>query len=119
LLPSTVERRVKNLIIFAGPGTTLAISPWFNLDPINLIKVLVLTCSSFAALGLLIPYLPMVINKVGKSNFLILFFFITALFLHFFSVVLVSHNSSGVYLEEIQEYFLILLFWQFSLLPLQ
>ena len=84
MLPSTVERRVKNLIIFAGPGTTLAISPWFNFDPINLIKVLVLTCSSFAALGLLIPYLPLVINKVGKSNFLILFFFITALFSPFF-----------------------------------
>jgi len=79
LLPATVDKRVSNLIVFAGPATTLAISPWFNFDPINLIKVLILTCISFAAFGLVLPYLPYVISKVGKKNSLLLLLFFAAL----------------------------------------
>jgi len=79
-----VDKRVSNLIVFAGPATTLAISPWFNFDPINLIKVLILTCISFAAFGLVLPYLPYVISKVGKKNSLLLLLFFAALISPFF-----------------------------------
>ena len=84
MLPATVDKRVSNLIVFAGPATTLAISPWFNFDPINLIKVLILTCISFAAFGLVLPYLPYVISKVGKKNSLLLLLFFAALISPFF-----------------------------------
>jgi len=84
LFPATVDKRVSNLIVFAGPATTLAISPWFNFDPINLIKVLILTCISFAAFGLVLPYLPYVISKVGKKNSLLLLLFFAALISPFF-----------------------------------
>ena len=84
MLPATVDKRVSNLIVFAGPATTLAISPWFNFDPINLIKALILTCSSFAAFGLLLPYLSEAITRVGKRNSLFLAFFCASLFSSFF-----------------------------------
>jgi O-antigen ligase len=84
LLPRTVEKRISNLIVVAGPATTLVISPWFNYDPINLIKVLVLTGTSFAAFGLLLPYLPQAINRAGKRKSLILLFFCLALMSSFF-----------------------------------
>ena len=84
MLPITVEKRASSLIVFAGPATTLAISPWFNVDPINLIKVLILTCTSFAVLGLLLPYMPELIGKIGKKNSLILVFFSAALISPFF-----------------------------------
>ena len=79
MLPVTVEKRISNLLVLAGPATCLAISPWFNFDPINLIKVLVLTCFSFATLGLILPYLPNAISRVGKRNSSLLLFFSLAL----------------------------------------
>ena len=84
MLPVTVEKRISNLVVVAGPATSLAISPWFNFDPINLIKVLVLTCCSFAAFGLLIPYLGSSLKRTGKSLPLILILFCTAMFSSFF-----------------------------------
>lgn len=115
MLPATVDKRVSNLIVFAGPATTLAISPWFNFDPINLIKVLILTCISFAAFGLVLPYLPYVISKVGKKNSLLLLLFFAAFISPFFLVEPIKHNSSGVFSAEIQEYFPTLHFWQYYL----
>jgi len=84
LLPTTVDKRVSNLLVFAGPATTLAISPWFSFDPINLIKALILTCTSFAAFGLILPYLPKAISRLGKRNSLLLLFFCAALISPFF-----------------------------------
>ena len=84
MLPITVEKRVLNLVVFAGPATSLAISPWFNFDPINHVKILVLTCTSFAAFGLLVPYLPKACEKVGKQNIFILGLFLVALSSTFF-----------------------------------
>lgn len=48
-----VLRRIGSLVLFLGPATTLAISPWSNFDPINLIKLLFVTSLAFAILGLL------------------------------------------------------------------
>ena len=98
MLPATVDKRVSNLIVFAGPATTLAISPWFNFDPINLIKVLILTCISFAAFGLVLPYLPYVISKVGKKNsLLLLLFFATLISPFFFSGANKAQQFWGVF----------------------
>ena len=79
MVPQSVIKRVATLILFAGPLTTLAISPWFNFDPINPIKVLVLTCLVSLALGLLVPYLPKVAKRVGKPTNLILALFLVSM----------------------------------------
>ena len=79
MVPQSVSKRVATLVLLAGPLTTLAISPWFNFDPINPIKVLVLTCLVSLALGLLAPYLPKVANRVGKTTILILALFLVSM----------------------------------------
>lgn len=98
LIPNTVSRRISNLLIAAGPITTLAISPWFNFDPINLIKVLFLTCTSFSAFGLLLPYFRDALKIVGKSTSFILGGFCLALFSsYFFSGANKSQQFWGVF----------------------
>lgn len=98
MLPVTVHKRVSNLIVFAGPITTLAISPWFNFDPINLIKVLVLTCISFTAFGLLIPYLFQLSGRIGKALPIILIWFCAAMLSSFiFSGANKSQQFWGVF----------------------
>lgn len=84
MIPNTVNIRLSNLVVLAGPATTLAISPWFNYDPINLIKVLTLTCISFAAFGLIVPHMPKALEIVGKNRSIIIMFFTFALFSSFF-----------------------------------
>ncbi len=98
MLPVTVEKRISNLVVLAGPATSLAISPWFNFDPINLIKVLVLTCFSFAAFGLLIPYLGSSLKRIGKTLPFILIIFCGAMFSSFvFSGADKSQQFWGVF----------------------
>lgn len=43
-------------MLFVGPLVTLAITPWFNFDPINLGKILVLTTLAWGGIFLLMPY---------------------------------------------------------------
>jgi O-antigen ligase len=98
LLPVTVEKRISNLLVLAGPATCLAISPWFNFDPINLIKVLVLTCCSFSAIGLLIPYFRTLLKQAGKTLIFILLAFCSAMFSTFlFSGADKSQQFWGVF----------------------
>lgn len=49
----TVLRRTSSTLLFVGPITTLAISPFANFDPINLIKVLFVSSIAFGLLFLL------------------------------------------------------------------
>ena len=46
--------RISFLILIAGPLTSLIISPWTNFDPINLIKMVVVSSVGWSILGLLI-----------------------------------------------------------------
>lgn len=67
MLPLTIEKRLSSFLIFAGPAVTLAITPWFNYDPINLGKVLILTCLAGAGFGLLTPYLGALLARNGRA----------------------------------------------------
>jgi len=80
LIPKSVDRRVANLAATVGPATTLAISPWFNFDPINPIKVFFLACFAFAAIGLLIPYYKDILGRSNRGTLIILSTFIFAMF---------------------------------------
>jgi O-antigen ligase len=79
MVPQSVSKRVSTVILVAGPLTTLAISPWFNFDPINPIKIFFLTTLTSLAIGLLIPYFRSVLRKVGRPTVIILLLFILTL----------------------------------------
>lgn len=62
MLVATLERRVQNLVLFALLGMTLVVTPWMNLDPINLPKYLILVVTGLALIGNLAPYLKQVLG---------------------------------------------------------
>ena len=49
-----ILRRMQFVLLWIGPMTTLLISPYSNYDPINLIKLLAVTASTFGVLGLIV-----------------------------------------------------------------
>ena len=51
---SALNKRISTILLTVGPVATLAISPFSNFDPINLIKVLSVSSLAFSILGLLI-----------------------------------------------------------------
>ena len=57
MMPSSVQLRISRLMLFVGPLTTILVTPFWNFDPINPIKVLVISVFSMTALGLCLPYL--------------------------------------------------------------
>lgn len=75
VIPVTVERRLTNTLFLLGPIVTFVITPWFNLDPINLGKCLALTSLAFSLTGLLIPYLKDIVHLIGKKLFVVCFLF--------------------------------------------
>ncbi len=66
MLVAALERRVQNLILFALLGMTLIVTPWMNLDPINLPKYLVLVVTGVALLGNFAPYLKRVLGSESR-----------------------------------------------------
>jgi O-antigen ligase len=58
-----VMKRTGTVLLMVGPATTLAISPFSNFDPINLIKMIFVASS---ALGLLFLFLPSIKNLLAK-----------------------------------------------------
>jgi O-antigen ligase len=54
MIDLSVRRRIGTLILFLGPITTFAVSPFYNFDPINLAKLLFVTSFAFAMLALLV-----------------------------------------------------------------
>lgn len=84
MIPQSVDRRLTNLLVLTGPATTLAISPWFSFDPINPIKILVLSCFAFAAFGLLVPYIKEITKRTDRNLRSVLMLFVLAMFSSFF-----------------------------------
>lgn len=79
MIPQSVIKRASTVVVATGPLTTLAISPWFNFDPINLVKILFLTCLTMLALGLLIPYMAQALRTVGRPTVVLLSLFTASL----------------------------------------
>jgi len=64
VLSESQVSRLRKMMLWVGPITTLAISPLWNYDPINPIKVLVVAMVGFTCIGILLPN----ILKLFKSN---------------------------------------------------
>jgi len=67
-VPLSVIKRSSTLLLIVAPLTSLAISPWFNFDPINLIKIVVLTSFTMMSFGLLVPYWKQFLSGVGAPT---------------------------------------------------
>ena len=80
MIPHSVAKRISTFMILVGPLVTLAITPWFNYDPINLGKGLALSSITSAGLGLLLPYFGEVQKRLGKPLLYVAFIFLVALF---------------------------------------
>ncbi len=83
MFTGALNRRVQNIVLFCVFAMTLLVTPWMNLDPINLPKFLILVVCGFALLGNLAPYM----NRLVKSETRLIvysgLFFIVALLLVF------------------------------------
>lgn len=79
VIPNSVAKRISTFMVIVGPLVTLAITPWFNYDPINLGKGLALSTITFAGLGLLLPYFHEVRERLGKPLVYFSFFFLLSL----------------------------------------
>lgn len=83
MLSSAVTRRVQSIVFFSVCAMTLVVTPWFNLDPINLPKFLLLIVCSLTSLGYLLPQAKNL--SIGDVRLLAWFvlIFIAGLFLSF------------------------------------
>ena len=95
MLIAAVERRVTSIILFSVFALTLIVTPWLNLDPINLPKLFILLVSGFALLGNLLPYLRQVVQSEIRLISILALLFLFALFLAF--LLSDSDNLSQIY----------------------
>ncbi len=81
MLNQLVLNRVSKILLIVGPLAALAVSPATNFDPINLIKILVISSIAFSVLGLILgirkDVLPRLENRIwiAAGIFLISLFF--------------------------------------------
>jgi O-antigen ligase len=67
MVANLITNRISRLLIFAGPITTLAISPMVSFDPINPAKTLFVTAISFSILALMIRLGKEAVQRVGGA----------------------------------------------------
>jgi len=75
--------RVGQIAIFTGPAVTLAIAPDSNFDPINLIKLLILSTAAFAFLGLFLANFSFFVGRLGRPIILLASLFVFWLLVSF------------------------------------
>lgn len=96
-MPLSVEKRISSIAVLIGPLVTLAITPFWNYDPINLGKVLVLATLSFSCFGLLAPYGLRVYQENKSLSLIVLSFFILMFSSFFFSGANKSQQFWGIW----------------------
>ncbi len=93
MLTSAVERRVQLLVLVCVIAMTLAITPWFNFDPINLPKFLLLEVCTLALLGNLLPNVKKFYASVVRPLAAVTFIFVVGLALTIFT------SGAGLYAQ--------------------
>lgn len=97
-MSSALDQRVLKLSLLSGPAVTLAVSPWFNYDPINLIKVLALSTLAFSIAGTLLGYRKLIIGRFTRKEWMVLLTFPACLLIPiFFADSNVSQQFWGVF----------------------
>lgn len=86
-----VERRIQKLVLLSVFSISLVVTPWANLDPINLPKLLVLGSCSFALLGNFALYLKVIIDSELRLVTFCIAFFLIAL------VIVMLMSDSGIW----------------------
>ena len=81
---SALERRIQFLVLFCVVVMTLVVTPWMNLDPINLPKFLVLVVCGLALLGNLAPSVKRLVASEAKMLVVAILVFVVGLLLSFF-----------------------------------
>ena len=81
---SALERRIQSLVIFCVVVMTLIVTPWMNLDPINLPKFLVLVVCGLALLGNLAPSVKRLVASEAKVLVVAVLVFVVGLLVSFF-----------------------------------
>ncbi len=97
MLVAALERRVQNLVLLALLGMTLVVTPWMNLDPINLPKYLILAVTGFALLGNLAPYLKQLVGAESRMFVAGVLSFLLALIVVFFVHIGAANQLHGAY----------------------
>lgn len=91
MLHEAIERRIRLLVLLCTGLITLAVTPWMNLDPINLPKLLILLVSGFGVLGYLVPSW----RNLLKSNFKALTIAATV-FVVFLIIALIASKAANL-----------------------
>ena len=76
---TVLDKRIALVLVFVGPVASLAVSPIWNYDPINLIKLIFISSASFYCLALLASNFKIVISRVPNSVWLSAILFCTAM----------------------------------------
>jgi O-antigen ligase len=66
VFPGALERRIQYLVLFCVLSMTLVVTPWANLDPINLPKFVILGTCGFVAIGNVFPFLKSMIKSEAR-----------------------------------------------------
>jgi O-antigen ligase len=95
---STINSRIISILVLTPALTTLAVSPWTNFDPINLIKMLIVTTSAFGILGIVLGDFQNSRKKFSsQSEKIVLIFPLLALVPLFFSATPLNQQIWGVF----------------------
>ena len=70
---------LSRILIFVGPMVSLVVSPTFNYDPINLIKILVTTTAAFYLLGIFVTNFRYFYSRLSVKFWCVSLFFIVSL----------------------------------------
>ena len=79
MIRQSLLNRLSLLLCMVGPIASLAVSPFSNFDPINLIKLLCITTIAFFIFGLILSSLKLVILRIENSFWLAISIFILAM----------------------------------------
>ncbi len=83
MFTAALNKRIQLLVVSCVLLMTLVVTPWMNLDPINLPKFLILAVCGFAILGNLLPYLGRIVVSEMRVLLLAGLGFVVALVLAF------------------------------------
>ena len=76
--------KIQRILLIIGPLATLVVSPWSNYDPINPIKLLIVTTLAFATLGIIISEKSVLKAKQNRLIVVAVIIFCVAMFSTFF-----------------------------------
>ena len=77
---SITYKRLAQALLIVGPLASLAVSPTSNYDPINLIKLLIISSIAFYCLGLVLSSFRYSFKRLGKFFWYSIMLFVLAMF---------------------------------------